>query len=194
MVPVALQGASSSTASKGSARQLAASAVTTSAVRPSRARLAFSRRRRGPERSSAVTLAWCQNSQHGYRNVDIAYNSFQSNTGIRLDEPASCRMENVRVVGNLLAWDGCDPRWSYAHNVWSTALRRGRCARGERIAGARLPYASASDKRGFALPLRSGRTAASDAVPRSARPACPRTDIDGDKRSRPCDAGADEAD
>ncbi len=58
---------------------------------------------------------------------------FERNTGIQVDPDPACRFEDVRVVGNRLAWDGCDRRWSYAYNRWTTEIRRGRCSRSDRI-------------------------------------------------------------
>jgi hypothetical protein len=145
-------------------------------------------------RASAISLAWCQNSPLGYDGVDIAYNSFQNNTGILLEQGEPCEMKGVRVVGNLLAWDGCDPRWTYAYNVWSSAIRRGRCADGERIAGARLPYEGTASGAALDLRLRDDHSAADGFVPANADPRCPMRDIDGQARPRKgaCDAGADE--
>ena len=57
MVPVEEQGASSSTASNGSACHSVTSAATVSAARLSRARFCFRRSSRGAERSTAVTRA-----------------------------------------------------------------------------------------------------------------------------------------
>jgi hypothetical protein len=144
-------------------------------------------------RASAVSLGWCQNSPLGYGNVLVAFNSFQSATGLSVDPSTPCRFENVRVVGNLLAWDGCDPRWKYAYNVFSSTLRRGRCADTDRIAGDRLPYASAASGTDLDLRLREGNTVADELVPAAAA-RCPARDIDGDPRPRkgPCTAGADE--
>jgi hypothetical protein len=147
-------------------------------------------------RASAVSLSWCQNSPLSYRNVLIAFNSFQSGTSVVIDDPSGqCRFENARLIGNLLAWDGCDARWTYGYNVWSTALRRGRCARSDRTMGDRLPYARHASGADLDLGLRDGRTPADAFVPQTAAP-CPQRDIDGDARPRrgPCDAGADERD
>jgi hypothetical protein len=80
--------------------------------------------------------------------------------------------------------------------VWSTALRRGRCAANEKIAGARLPYRRMQSGAGLDMRLRSGRTPADNLVPEAATPRCPQRDIDGQARPRKaaCDAGADERD
>jgi hypothetical protein len=146
-------------------------------------------------RASAVALNWCQNSDLGYRNVRIRFNSFQRNTGFLLDPNPDCRFENVRVVGNLLGWDGCDPRWSYDYNVWSTGLRRGRCSRTDRIAANDLPYRQAASGKGFDFHLKSSSKVGEDFVPAAVDGGCPRTDGDGQRRNeRRCDAGADERD
>ncbi len=152
----------------------------------------------GPSRrrASAVSLSWCQNSPLGYRDILIAFNSFQSATGLLIDDPArQCSFENARVIGNLLAWDGCDSRWTYGHNVWSTSLRRGRCARTDRTTGDRLPYVRQASGPDLDFRLREGRTPADGLVPPSAA-RCPQRDIDGEARPRKgsCDAGADERD
>jgi hypothetical protein len=84
-------------------------------------------------RFSALALNWCQNSPLGYENVRIHANRFDRNTGILLDPNPECRFENVRVTANRMAWDGCDDRWSYKRNRWTTEIRRGRCDRSDRI-------------------------------------------------------------
>jgi hypothetical protein len=140
-------------------------------------------------RSSALALNWCQNSPLGYRDVRIRFNSFQRSTGILHDLNPECRFENVRVVGNLLAWDACDTRWSYDYNVWSTGLRRGRCARTDRIAGDSFPYRNPTSGRGFDFRLKKWKVA-QDLVPAAA---CASRDVDGQRRSDDrCDAGSDE--
>jgi hypothetical protein len=145
-------------------------------------------------RPSGISLAWCQNSPHGYRGVHIRFNSFQRNTGIELDRNMSCRWENVRIVGNLLMYPGaCDSRITYAYNLWTTAWRTGRCASSDRIVGNALPYANAASGRGFNFRLRPKRTVADDLVPASVPGGCPRLDIDRKRRSgKRCDAGSDE--
>jgi Right handed beta helix region len=85
------------------------------------------------QRFSALALNWCQNSQHGYEDVLIRGNRFSRNTGILVDPNPECSFRNVRVVGNRMAFDGCDPRWSYANNRWTTEVNRGRCGRSDRI-------------------------------------------------------------
>jgi hypothetical protein len=146
-------------------------------------------------RATAVSLAWCQNSPRGYDGVLVRFNSFQRNTGIELDRNLSCRWENVRIVGNLLSYPGnCDPRIAYAYNVWTTAIRRGRCSATDRIVGDALPYANPASGRGFDFHLTGKRrVSADDFVPASVAGGCPRTDIDRKPRAgRRCDAGSDE--
>jgi len=145
-------------------------------------------------RATGVSLAWCQNSSQGYRDVLVRFNSFQRNTGIELDRNMSCHWENVRVVGNLLSYPGnCDPRITYAYNVWTTAIRAGRCAGTDRVSGDALPYAEPASGRGFNFRLRPKRTVADDLVPASVPGGCPRVDIDHKRRSgKRCDAGSDE--
>ena len=147
---------------------------------------------RSRARSQAVSLAWCQNSPRGYRNVLVRFNSFQRNTGIEFDPvDRGCVFENVRVVGNLLMYPGsCKGGVVYRYNVWSTAWRRGKCHRTDRIRG-RFPYVNRRSGSRFNFHLRRYKTAAHNLVPRSA--GCPR-DIDGQRRpkQRRCDAGSDE--
>jgi hypothetical protein len=144
-------------------------------------------------RASALALNWCQNSPLGYRDVRIRFNSFQAGTGILHDLNPECRFENVRVVGNLLAWDACDPRWSYDYNIWSTDLRRGRCSRTDRIVGDSFPYRNPASGQGFDFHVRNKWSAARNLVPASTAGGCPRTDVDRRKRSgKRCDAGSDD--
>lgn len=143
-------------------------------------------------RSQAVSLAWCQNSPLGYRNVLLRMNSFQRNTGIEFDDNRSCVFENVRVIGNLLMYPAfCKPGVVYRYNLWSTGWRRGKCHRTDRIGGRKFPYASQRSGSRFNFHLRARKSAAHNLVPRSA--GCPR-DIDGQRRpkQRRCDAGSDE--
>ena len=155
--------------------------------------------RSGPPRrarGTAVSLAWCQNSPHGYRNVKVRFNSFQRNTGIELDGNTSCTFENVRVTGNLLMYPGsCARNVTYAYNRWSTAWRRGRCSGTDRIVGNGFPYRKARSGRGFDFHLVKGRkTKADNAVPRSVAGGCPVRDFDRERRPMQarCDAGSDE--
>ena len=145
-------------------------------------------------RATGVSLAWCQNSPRGYEDVLVRFNSFQRNSGIELDSNMSCHWKNVRIVGNLLTFPGnCDPRITYAYNVWTTAIRRGSCHKTDRIVGDALPYANPASGRGFDFHLRERRTLADDLVPASVPGGCPRTDIDRSRRvGRRCDAGSDE--
>ena len=138
-------------------------------------------------RASAITLAWCESSPQPYR-VSIRNNSFQRNTGLVVDESAPCGTFDVSVVGNLMGWDGCDARWRYAHNVFSTELRRGRCSRTDRIVRG-FPYRDGRSGKGFDFHLRDDWRPAEAFVVEG----CARRDVDGQKRpARRCDAGADE--
>ena len=142
-------------------------------------------------RSTALSLAWCTNSPRGYRNVLIRFNSFQRNTGL-VTHRDPCVFEDVRAIGNLLAYSGsCEPRVKYRYNLWSRAIRRGKCHRTDRIGGRRFPYVSQRSGSRFNFHLRTRRTAAHNLVPRLA--GCPR-DIDWQRRpmQRRCDAGSDE--
>ncbi len=145
-------------------------------------------------RPTAVSLAWCQNSPEGYRNVLVRFNSFQRNTGLELDDNRSCVFENVRVTGNLLMYPGsCDSRVKYGFNLWSTAWRRGKCAKTDTIGGNAFPYVTRVSGPRLNFHLRPRRTAAHNLVPRSVAGGCPR-DVDRQRRpmQRRCDAGSDE--
>ena len=140
-------------------------------------------------RASAIALAWCDSSPRGYRRVSIRNNSFQSNTGVVVDESVPCSSFDVSIVGNLMAWDGCDARWRYAHNVYSSALRRGRCSRTDRSVGSTFPYRDGRSGKGFDFHLRDDWRPARGLVAEG----CARRDVDGQKRpARRCDAGSDE--
>jgi hypothetical protein len=142
-------------------------------------------------RSQAVSLAWCQNSPRGYRNVLVRFNSFQRNTGVELDNNGSCVFENVRVIGNLLVYPAfCKPGVVYRYNIWSTAWRTGKCHGSDRIRS-RFPYVNRRSGSRFNFHLRARKSVAHNLVPRSVR--CP-ADIDRQRRpkQRRCDAGSDE--
>ena len=145
-------------------------------------------------RATGISLAWCQNSPHGYQNVLARFNSFQRNTGIELDRNQSCRWDNVRIIGNMLSYPGaCDSRITYAYNVWTTAIRNGRCSPTDRIVGDAMPYANPKSGQGFNFRLRAKRTIADDLVPKSVAGGCPRVDIDHKRRvGKRCDAGSDD--
>lgn len=147
-------------------------------------------------RPTAVSLAWCQNSELGYRDVLVRFNSFQRNTGIELDRNPACTWENVRIVGNLLMYPGsCDSHVTYAYNLWSTAWRRGRCSTTDRVVGNGFPYTNPASGAAFDFTLRNTRmTAADDLVPTTVPGGCPRRDVQGQRRpaGKRCDAGADE--
>jgi hypothetical protein len=146
-------------------------------------------------RPHAVSLAWCQNSPNGYRDVYVRFNSFQRNTGIELDGNRSCVFEGVRVIGNMMGnASPCDNRVRYAYNLLSRALLGGRCSSTDRIGANRLPYRRQASGAGFDFHLRRSKTAADNLVPRSVYGGCSGRDIDTQRRplqSR-CDAGADE--
>ena len=89
-----------------------------------------------------MSLAWCQNSPRGYEDVLIGFNSFQSNTTLQIDNNPDCTFDDVRVVGNLMSYDGgCQARWAFRYNVWSTAYRTGSCHPTDEIQGPSFPYA-----------------------------------------------------
>jgi hypothetical protein len=142
-----------------------------------------------------VSLAWCQNSPHGYRNVRIRFNSFQRSATLQHDPNPNCIFENVSIVGNLMMWTGCDARYTYSHNVWSTSWRRGKCSPSDRIGASTFPYANTESGQGFNFRLTNKRkTLADNLVPRSVSGGCPRIDFDRQRRplNKRCDAGADE--
>lgn len=149
-----------------------------------------------PARPTGISLAWCQNSPHGYRDVLVRFNSFSPNTGVELDGNTSCVFRNVRVVGNLLQYPGsCASNVSYAYNIWSTTWRTGRCSPTDRTGTRSFPYRNATLGAELDFRLINGRrTLADNLVPTSAPGGCPRRDIDGQRRplQRSCDAGADE--
>jgi hypothetical protein len=144
-----------------------------------------------PSRPTALSLAWCQNSSFGYENVLVRFNSFQRNTMLQLDQNPTCVFDNVRVIGNVMMWDGCQSRWTFAYNVWSTAWRTGSCSPTDRILGDSFPYVNGGGNADFDYHL-GATSALDDLVPASV--GCPATDIDGQARGSNgrCDAGADE--
>ena len=145
-----------------------------------------------PVRHSAVSLSWCQNSDLGYRDVSVHFNSFEATTGIEIDRNPVCTFENVSVTGNLLAWDGCQDVWSFAYNVWSTQLLTGTCSGTEEIAGDQLPYAEPRGGATMDYHLAGPASVADDLVPAAG---CNAADADGEPRAAgggACDAGADE--
>jgi hypothetical protein len=149
-----------------------------------------------PARPTGISLAWCQNSPHGYQDVLVRFNSFSPNTGVELDGNTSCVFRNVRVVGNLLQYPGnCASNVAYAFNVWTTTYRTGRCSATDRTGTRSLPYRRAIVGRGLDFRLvKSRRTLADDLVPTSAPGGCPGRDAEGHRRplQKRCDAGADE--
>ena len=147
---------------------------------------------RGESRATAVSLAWCQNSARGYKDVFIGFNSFQSNTTLQIDNNPDCTFDNVRVVGNLMSYDGgCQARWAFRYNVWSTSYRTGSCHPTDEIQGPSFPYADGSGTASMDYRLVEA-TAGDQLVPVSE--GCPPTDIDGRPRPRTghCSAGASE--
>jgi hypothetical protein len=152
--------------------------------------------RSGPTRSrpSAVVLAACWVSP-GYRDVRIRFNSFHPTTRLEHDSTIACSFENVRVIGNLMMWDGCDSRYTYAYNLWSTTWRRGTCSATDKIGARTFPYANQESGSNFNFHLRQDRrTLADDLVPASVAGGCPTRDMDQQRRplQKRCDAGADE--
>jgi hypothetical protein len=147
----------------------------------------------GPTRGwTALSLAWCQNAaQPSYRNVTVRHNSFQNGAGIERDlnaAAAGCRFQNVRVIGNLAAYAGCQSGFTYAYNVWQGS---GSCATTERNV-ASFPYANGSHGAAQDYHLASGAASIEDVVPYTA--GCAPSDIDGQARPAgpACEAGADE--
>ena len=137
-------------------------------------------------------MAWCQNSPRGYRNTTVRFNSFARNTQLQIDPNPSCVFNNVRVVGNISMWDGCQPRWAWRYNVWSTSWRTGSCDATDKIHGDQLPYVDGSNLPSMNYHLARAKSTADNLVPVSA--GCPATDIDGQRRGANgfCDAGSDE--
>lgn len=144
-----------------------------------------------PSRPTAVSLAWCQNSSFGYKNVLVRFNSFQRNTMLQLDHNPTCVFDNIQVIGNVMMWDGCQSRWTFAYNVWSTAWRTGSCSPTDRILGDSFPYVNGGGNADMDYHL-AAESVADDLVPASL--GCPATDIDEQPRPEGarCDAGADE--
>jgi fibronectin type III domain protein len=137
---------------------------------------------------STVSLAWCQNSaQPSYRDVTIRHNSFQDGAGIVTDDNSTCRWQNVRVAGNMLARHGCNSQWSYAYNLFQT----GTCSASDRLTGS-FPYVNGGGTAGLDYHLATAENAAVDLVPSSA--GCAPSDIDGQARpsAAACEAGSDE--
>jgi hypothetical protein len=143
------------------------------------------------QRSTAVSVAWCQNSPHGYQDLFIGFNSFQRNANVMVDQNPACVFDDVRIVGNLMMYDACQSRWTWAYNVFSTAWRTGKCSSTDRIAGSQFPYVRGSGDADMDYHL-AGPSVADDLVPVSQ--GCPAVDFDGQSRpvSGSCDAGADE--
>ncbi len=145
-----------------------------------------------PGRPSAVSLAWCQNSSKGYKNTTVRFNSFARNTHLQIDPNPSCVFDNINVVGNLMMWDGCQSRWAWQYNVWSTAWRTGSCGATDKILGDQFPYVEPSSLPSMNYHLTGANSVADNLVPVAA--GCPATDIDGQSRGANgfCDAGSDE--
>jgi hypothetical protein len=143
----------------------------------------------GPTRGwSALSLSWCQNAaQPSYRDVLIRQNSFQAGAGIERDlnaPGAGCQFQNVRVVGNIAAFGGCQSGFAYAFNVW----QGGTCSASDLNAeGAQ--YVSGDVGAGQDYHLTGGP--AVNVVPAAE---CGPTDVDGEQRPRgdACEAGSDE--
>jgi hypothetical protein len=134
---------------------------------------------------SSLSIAWCQNAaQPAYRNVAIRNNSFGPTAGIEKDlnaDAAGCRWQNVSVTGNIGTYAGCQNGWTYAHNLW---VGTNKCSSADgNLLG--LPYLNPT---GFDYHLVPS-SAADGFVPGTV---CSPTDVDGQSRGVPCDAGSDE--
>ena len=134
---------------------------------------------------SSLSVAWCQNaSQPAYRNVKIRNNTFGPGAGIEKDlnsEAAGCQWQNVSVTGNIGTYGGCTNGWSFSYNLWVGASK---CHSTDANISA-LPYVNAA---GFDYHLSAG-SLAEGFVPSAL---CPATDLEGQQRGAPCDAGSDE--
>jgi hypothetical protein len=144
-----------------------------------------------PTRGSTVALAWCTNSDKGYRDVFIRHNTFGS--GLWGKDPSQvCVMENIRVEGNLLQYQGtCDDKFTYAYNAWNTSYRTGKCSTTDVIAGASFPFVNPTPGPGFDFHLATA-SSLDELIPNSF--GCPATDIDGKPRptGSGCTPGAHE--
>ena len=116
--------------------------------------------------------------------MKIRNNAFGPSAGIEKDlnaEGAGCRWENVSATGNIITYGGCQNGWSYANNL---SMGTGKCATSDAMITS-LPYMNMGS---LDYHLSAGSTA-ERFVPGSM---CPTKDIDGQPRSTPCAAGADE--
>jgi chitodextrinase len=143
-----------------------------------------------PARSTAVALAWCGNSSLGYRDVTVAFNSFQRNANLFVDRAPGCQFQNTRVVGNLMMRGRCEPDFVYSHNLLTTAAAGSTCSATDRLIGDTLPYVNGSSQTSAMDYHLAGASMADDYVPASV--GCPATDIDGTARGTQCTAGSDE--
>ncbi len=145
-----------------------------------------------PARPTAVSLAWCQNSPQGYRNVRVRFNSFQRNASLEIDPNPSCVFDGrpggrqPDDVGRLPAALGVGvQRLEHRGAPGHAAARR------TGSSGNAFPYRDGGGGAAMDYHL-AGASAADNLVPASA--GCPPTDIDGQPRGAGgfCDAGADE--
>jgi hypothetical protein len=127
----------------------------------------------------------------GYQNARVRFNSFEESTGIAIDNEIECAGEDIEVVGNLAAWDGCDDDWLFAYNAWSVGLNSGACSDTDRTFGGPVPYREPRGGATMDFHLAGPPGPADDMAPASA---CPATDHDGQPRAvaGTCDAGANE--
>ena len=104
-------------------------------------------------RATGVSLAWCQNSSQGYRDVLVRFNSFQRNTGIELDRNMSCRWENVGSSAISSRIRATAIRASRTPTTCGRrAIRPGRCAATDRQIGDAMPYAQPASGKRLRLP------------------------------------------
>ena len=148
-------------------------------------------------RASGIALAWCKNSPaEGYQDVYVRFNSFAANTSFWSDDNATCTWNNVNFIGNVSQFQGsCDPRSTYAYNIWSTTYRNGKCGASDLILGSSFPYVNGSSTDpGFDYHLTGATSAMENLVPTTVPGGCPATDFDGQLRpaGTHCDAGSDE--
>jgi hypothetical protein len=120
----------------------------------------------------------------GLANITVRYNAFGVNQQpMRVSGGTSA--QNIQVYGNAGEGPGCDnPNGavSYGYNVWDDA----KCASTDVTADPK--FVSNASGSGFDLHLQSG----SPAVGKGDPTRYPSSDVDGDTRSTPPDAGADQ--
>lgn len=125
-------------------------------------------------------------------NLLVRYNSFADGQGVT-HEAGTCI--NCRIVGNIIGAHsneiGCGT-FSFAYNIWPDQT----CGTGDVNLGASVStlYKNGSDLASMDYHLINGTTAAASRVPNNGSDYNLSTDIDGDARTFPADAGADEFD